>query len=138
MRASLKLLIFVSIVVVTPSWVQVPAARAQWGGARGGGPCREDMEKFCKDVPPGRGKARECMQEHLADLSPDCRAQLQATRKGAGRGALQTACSADADKFCKELKPGQGGLYHCLKGHESELSEGCKTAITGGQPPAGR
>lgn len=130
MRATMKWLCFVNLVVIS-TWGWLPAARAQWA-PRGGGPCREDMEKFCKAASQERGQARQCMQEHMADLSPACREHLQGMQKGtSGREAMRTACNADADKFCKQLNPGQGGLYHCLKGHEAELSEACKSAIAG-------
>ncbi len=37
-----------------------------------------------------------------------------------------SACKADLEKFCKDVKPGGGRLIKCLKAHEAELSEGCK------------
>jgi hypothetical protein len=36
-------------------------------------------------------------------------------------------CKADADKFCKDVQPGGGRIIACLKQHEADLSEGCKT-----------
>ena len=38
-------------------------------------------------------------------------------------------CKADVEKFCKDLKVGQG-VRSCLKKHESELSPECKAART--------
>jgi hypothetical protein len=38
-------------------------------------------------------------------------------------------CAEDAAKFCKDVKPGQGGIAKCLKEHESELSASCKDSI---------
>ena len=35
-------------------------------------------------------------------------------------------CKEDAQKFCKDIKPGHGRVIACLKSHESELSEACK------------
>lgn len=35
-------------------------------------------------------------------------------------------CRADAEKFCKDIKPGDGRLIDCLKKHEAELSVECK------------
>ena len=38
-------------------------------------------------------------------------------------------CAKDAAKFCKDVKPGKGGIAKCLKEHESELSASCKDGI---------
>ena len=35
-------------------------------------------------------------------------------------------CAADAAKFCKDVKPGEGRVAACLKEHEAELSQACK------------
>lgn len=35
-------------------------------------------------------------------------------------------CKADAEKFCKDVKPGGGRIILCLKQHEAELSAECK------------
>lgn len=35
-------------------------------------------------------------------------------------------CAADAAKFCKDVKPGEGRVLACLKEHEKELSQACK------------
>jgi hypothetical protein len=34
-------------------------------------------------------------------------------------------CAADAAKFCKDVKPGEGRIAACLKEHEKELSQAC-------------
>ena len=35
-------------------------------------------------------------------------------------------CQADTEKFCKDVKPGEGRIIACLKAHEAELSADCK------------
>jgi hypothetical protein len=42
--------------------------------------------------------------------------------------AQQGPCSADLEKFCKDVKPGGGRIIACLKQHEAEVSEACKKA----------
>jgi len=32
-----------------------------------------DVEKFCNGVQPGKGRIQECLKNHEADLSPDCK-----------------------------------------------------------------
>jgi hypothetical protein len=38
-------------------------------------------------------------------------------------------CKADYEKFCKDVKPGQGRIAKCMKAHENELSPACKNKI---------
>jgi hypothetical protein len=39
---------------------------------------------------------------------------------------IKNACSDDIEKFCKDIKPGQGSILECLEKHETELSFPCK------------
>ncbi len=43
------------------------------------------------------------------------------------------ACKSDRDKFCPDLKPGDGKLGPCMKEHVSELSPDCTAAIEAGK-----
>lgn len=43
-----------------------------------------------------------------------------AAEKGTG------PCAADAAKFCKDVKPGEGRIAACLKEHEKDLSQACR------------
>lgn len=45
--------------------------------------------------------------------------------------AAAMACRADFKKLCAGVKPGEGRGAECLKQHEAELSDGCKTAMAG-------
>src|SRR5579863_825559 len=42
---------------------------------------------------------------------------------------VHVACAADADRFCKAAKAGHGHVRECLKAHEADLSDGCKSAL---------
>jgi len=39
------------------------------------------------------------------------------------------ACKADSEKFCKDVKRGQGRIVRCMKAHENELSPACRDQI---------
>jgi len=38
-------------------------------------------------------------------------------------------CQADAEKFCKDVKPGGGAKVRCLAQHESEVSSACRESL---------
>jgi len=40
-------------------------------------PCHADRQKFCKDIKPGEGRIRACLNEHQADLSAKCKAGIE-------------------------------------------------------------
>lgn len=43
--------------------------------------------------------------------------------------AGRDACGADVEKYCKDVAPGGGRRYRCLKEHEKDLSEPCRKHI---------
>ncbi len=87
------------------------------------GPCKDDIEKFCKDVKPGQGRMLECMREHENRLSQSCKDHIaEAGEKALG---FAKACKGDINKFCQDIKPGRGRIINCLRQHESELSVDC-------------
>ena len=50
------------------------AAMAQSAAARAVlGACRPDIRRFCSEVPPGEGRIKACMKEHLPELSEPCK-----------------------------------------------------------------
>jgi len=38
--------------------------------------CKHDIARFCSKVPPGQGKVKACMKEHLSQLSEPCKEAL--------------------------------------------------------------
>lgn len=111
----------------------------------GVGPCGPEVQKFCKGVQPGQGRIRECLKGHTGDLSDACKQHVEtgqwpgqggpgARQGGPGaRGGFFAVCKADLEKYCKDVKQGEGRLLNCLRAHESEVTPGCKAQI-GGAP----
>src|SRR5687767_12797906 len=91
------------------------------------GPCAADVKKFCSDVEPGDGRMMQCMLKHESEVSPACRAAQTKVKERMQKVAQ--ACKDDAQKYCKDVKPGDGRLMSCLKDHKSELSSACKTGM---------
>lgn len=86
--------------------------------------CKADVEKFCGEVQPAGGAVLKCLRDRKEQLSESCREALAGARVAAEKGA--SACRIDVERFCKEVKPGEGRILACLKAHEAELSASCK------------
>ena len=91
------------------------------------GPCAPDVQKFCADVNPGGGRIVECLNAHAQDLSPACQERRAELKKEAKE--IHKDCLDDAQKFCQNVKPGQGRILKCLIQHKSEISAQCQTAL---------
>ncbi|HET7764918.1 MAG TPA: cysteine rich repeat-containing protein [Burkholderiales bacterium] len=87
------------------------------------GPCAEDAKKFCGDEKPGGGRIARCMKRHESELSPACQGQMKKAEERLEQ--VKEECNADAKKFCKGIRPGQGRILACLKSHQSELAPAC-------------
>ena len=91
-------------------------------------PCAGDVAKYCKDVTPGGGRLVRCLKQHEAELSPECKAGQEHARAGAREA--HEACADDVQKFCKDVKPGQGRVIRCLKDNSAGLSTECREKLT--------
>ena len=43
--------------------------------------CAVDTEKFCKGIQPGEGRIAKCLNEHIEEISPDCREKVSGLKK---------------------------------------------------------
>jgi len=92
------------------------------------GECKEDKQKFCKDVIEAQGEVGACLKQHAAELSEACKAAAMA--KG--------ECKEDKQKFCKDVIEAQGDVSACLRQHEAELSEACKGKLEAKEKKPGK
>jgi hypothetical protein len=108
------------------------AADEAAGGQGHGGPCRADVEKLCKGVEHGQGRIAECMKQHEAQVSGECKAHMQKMHADmeARMQAFSEACKADAQQHCKGVEPGKGRMVACLRKNEASLSPGCKEQMS--------
>lgn len=97
------------------------------------GPCADDIAKLCKNVKPGGGRLANCLNEHERELSPACTASIKETKKKL-KDAHQ-ACAADVQKFCNDVKPGQGRILNCLREHQKDLSPTCHATMAQPKKP---
>jgi hypothetical protein len=101
----------------------VSTAQSQEPGRKG--PCKGDIEKFCKDVKQGQGRIIKCLKGHENELSPICRNDLDAAREK--EQEFVKNCKPDAERICKDVRPGNGRIIRCLRQHEAQLSPNCQT-----------
>ena len=111
--------------------------------------CRSDYQSYCASVPSGGQASLQCLQQHLADLSPSCQSAVNAiggehapTATQAAPPAappvmsrrqeatmMRRACRRDFATYCGEVRPGEGRALACLEGNQSRLSPPCKSAL---------
>ena len=121
--------LFVSPASAQPDPKQKDQAAPAAPSARKGGPCQDDAQKFCKDA--GTGAAHmKCMKEHEAELSEPCKQMRERIKERVHKRLDQAkeACQSDIDKYCKDVKEGEGRIAACLKGHVDDLGPRCKIA----------
>ena len=96
--------------------------------------CKVELDTYCKDVTPGRGRILACLRAFSDKLSDTCRASVQdATGQikalAAALSFVKDECAADLQQFCKDVRPGEGRLMNCLDTHDDALSRRCRSAL---------
>lgn len=96
--------------------------------------CSVELETFCKDVTPGKGRMLACLYAYSDKLSEQCAQVVRDTYAdlkliSAAASHVQNECGEDLDKFCKDVAPGEGRILNCLERNESHLSQKCQTAL---------
>lgn len=93
--------------------------------AEGRGPCRDDIKKFCGNVPEGAG-IRECIKQHESSLSESCKGMMKEMESRHGGQHGHGPCEEDVKKLCGNVNPEGGGIRECMKQHENDFSPACK------------
>lgn len=95
--------------------------------AQGDGPCAKDRETLCAGIEPGDGAVMKCMMENKDKLSAECKAHHE-KMKGHRHEAME-ACKADKEKFCGDVKHGDGRIMKCMMENKDKFSETCKAEM---------
>jgi hypothetical protein len=99
------------------------------------GACQDDVARFCGDAAGDRRAVRDCLREHQEELSQQCKDRIAHMGRMHGRGGGRfSACRADVQKLCGDTGPGKESIRDCLREHEDELSDGCRTRLSD-RPP---
>lgn len=98
--------------------------------------CRNDVEKYCKDVEPGEGRVHQCLRFHRDEISDRCRTEemkLAALeyRDIRLRPKLNKLCSEEKAVYCKNVKPGKARVIKCLMENMAQPNFGdeCKQEL---------
>ena len=112
--------------------------------------CRSDYQSVCSGVPTGGSAALQCLQGHMASLSPACQsavgaiggsapaAQSQPSPGAAPPPAMspreeaammRRSCGGDFRAYCQGVRPGGGRALGCLAQNQLRLSPSCKGAL---------
>lgn len=96
--------------------------------------CKEDIKKFCLNVPNGAGQVLECLQNQHDQLGPTCRHAIFAIRKSELTDSstdytLLNSCAAMIRQYCHDTETSKS--LECLKIHKDEpLFDGvCKLVV---------
>jgi hypothetical protein len=79
-----------------------------------------------RQLPPNQLPSTESQQIHLTQLLSGWALKARVT---AAVEKVQKACSADVQKYCGSVTPGEGRLILCMQAHEDKVSAGCDLAI---------
>ena len=98
------------------------------------GNCKVELETFCKDITPGKGRIFACLQAYSDRLSSQCRdAVSDATGQikvlAAAISFVKSECGEDLQQFCKDVPAGEGRIMNCLEKNDDNLNQRCRKAL---------
>lgn len=96
--------------------------------------CGPSIEKFCSKVNIGTGGVRQCLNDHRADVPPQCFADYQRvvdsiTRRAAAQVDSFKACSRDVAQFCGSVAPGDANILDCLISSSKVVRGTCRQTL---------
>lgn len=89
--------------------------------------CRADLDRHCGGQQPSLRVYSECLFEHLDELAPDCRAEVE---KGYRKvQEFMRVCGTDALIFCGDVPQSQRAVLECLAGNRERVARECRDWI---------
>lgn len=96
--------------------------------------CQNELNTYCKTVSPGEGRVFACLYAYSDKLSGRCEyalydAAAQLEDAIAKLNYVAKSCAEDLNKYCADIKPGEGRVATCLKKNQSKTTAGCQQAM---------
>ena len=96
--------------------------------------CKKDVETYCKNVTPGKGRLLSCLYAYEDKISTQCQMALCDAVPALERALttlnyLAGECRDDLKKYCSDVKVGEGRLINCIEKKKDVITERCKTAF---------
>ena len=96
--------------------------------------CNKELTTFCKGVPTGEGRVLACLYAFEDKVSDKCvqtvyDAAVQLEQAVAALKFAASQCKTDLQKFCADVRPGEGRGLACLNKHDKDVSQTCKDAL---------
>ena len=96
--------------------------------------CKTELESYCVQVTPGKGRVLSCLYAYEDKLSGRCEyalydAAAQLERMVAVLTYMANECDADIEKHCAKVQAGEGRIVTCLKENSGSISTRCSQAI---------
>lgn len=113
--------IVAGVVLVTMCW-SAPVCSAEDKMA-----CGDEIEKFCSEIKPGQLSITMCLDAKRAELSVACRDKVD--KSLAKIAQAKQICEADIQKFCAEVKPGEGRVLDCMVANRLQLTADCRQQV---------
>ncbi len=89
--------------------------------------CGEEIEKYCSHVQPGQLSLTACLDAKRDQLSVACREKVD--KSLAKIAQAKKICETDIQKFCAEVKPGEGRILDCMVAKKEQLTPECRQQI---------
>jgi len=92
--------------------------------------CAAELETYCKDVPPGKGRLIACINSHKENISPECKSAVSEASKTVqdipeDLNWFAAACLDDIEKLCKASAIDPASISKCLDDNKDQLSTKC-------------
>jgi len=96
--------------------------------------CNADAAILCPGLPLNSQKSFMCLMAYEDNLSVSCELGIVEAAMALEMGVIAIdysikACEADADKYCRDVKAGEGRIVSCLKKNESKIHKDCSSAL---------
>ena len=96
--------------------------------------CHKELTTFCKGVPQGQGRILACLYAFEDKVSDKCvyavyNAAVELEQAVAALKFAATQCQGDLQKFCADVKLGEGRGLACLNKHDKDVTQTCKDAL---------